>query len=79
MHAAIAAGAQRGGYADFDEAARSAPGTAVEYMPISENVQAYDQLFALYSELYEEFGKQVPGRMHLLRQIAVTSADTTEA
>ena len=79
MHAAIAGGAQRGGYADFDEAARSAPGTAVEYMPISENVQAYDQLFALYSELYEEFGKQVPGRMHLLRQIAVTSADTTEA
>ncbi len=78
MHAALAAGADKGGFADFREAAAMAPPTSHRYVPIEENVAAYAELLALYRELYREFGKERPERMHLLRTLAKRAGTQTK-
>ncbi len=75
IHAAVAAGA----YPDVQAAAkvmgRSDKGV---YQPIAENVLAYDELFADYTELHDHFGRGSTDLMHRLksrkRELAATSA-----
>jgi L-ribulokinase len=56
VFAAVAAGADAGGY-DSVEAAQSAmTGTGREYRPIPENYKVYRQLYMLYRQLYDGFG-----------------------
>jgi L-ribulokinase len=64
IHAAVAAGA----YKDVIEAAASMGGVEDErFNPISQNAQAYNELFKHYDALYEEFGHNE--MMHDLRRI----------
>ena len=63
IHAAVAAGA----YADVVQAAASMGGVQERvYMPNLENTQTYAELYAIYDELYEQFGAN--GMMHKLRR-----------
>jgi L-ribulokinase len=74
IHAAVAAGA----YPDVRAAAlimgRSDRGV---YQPIAENVKAYEELFADYTELHDHFGRGATDVMHRLkarkRDLAVDS------
>jgi len=64
IHAAVAAGA----YKDVIEAAASMGGVEDErFNPISQNAEAYNELFGHYDALYEEFGHNE--MMHDLRRI----------
>ncbi|MCZ2403184.1 ribulokinase [Paenarthrobacter sp. Z7-10] len=66
IHAAVAAGA----YPDVlaaSEAMGSAP--ADVYLPVQENVQAYDALFAEYTALHDYFGRGGNDVMHRLKAI----------
>ena len=55
--AAVAAGRQEGGYADFDHAIRHmADKGGTTFYPIAENVPVYEQLFGLYRRLHDSFG-----------------------
>ncbi len=72
MHAAVAAGADAGGYSDIAEAAAHMGGLSDQtYKPIPENVQVYDRLYAEYKLLYDYFGRgsnDVMKRLRALRQ-----------
>ena len=66
IHAAVAAGA----YPDIREAAAamgSEPGEV--YVPIPENVAAYDALFQEYRTLHDYFGRGANDVMHRLKAI----------
>ena len=55
--AAVVAGDQAGGYADFDQAIEDM--TAVhdqKFMPNPDNKKIYDQLYGLYKRLHDAFG-----------------------
>lgn len=68
IHAAVAAGA----YKNVVEASAAMGGVEDEkFNPIAENAKVYDQLYAHYDSLYEEFGHNE--MMHQLRQIRDTA------
>ncbi|MFJ6672769.1 ribulokinase [Actinosynnema sp. NPDC091369] len=64
MHAAVAAGA----HADIHAAAK-AMGSIKRgaYLPIPENVEAYERMFVEYQELHDYFGRGVNEVMHRLK------------
>ncbi|MFE9750425.1 ribulokinase [Saccharothrix saharensis] len=64
MHAAVAAGA----HADIHAAAK-AMGSIKRgaYLPIPENVEAYERMFVEYQELHDYFGRGVNDVMHRLK------------
>ncbi|MGO1592201.1 MAG: ribulokinase [Ancrocorticia sp.] len=70
LHASIAAGSQRGGFDNFEQASTIAPGTARTYEPNPDNTAAFTPVWEMYNELYEEFGKERADRMHSLRRYA---------
>jgi len=63
---AVAAGKQAGGYATFSEAQAAMCGTKdVSYKPKPENIQTYQELYRLYSQLHDAFGrKDWSGRLY---------------
>jgi L-ribulokinase len=57
ISAAVLAGPEKGGYADFASAQKAMVTLKpVHYDPIPENQRIYEQLFSLYSELHDAFG-----------------------
>jgi L-ribulokinase len=74
MFAAVAAGAERGGYASIVDAA-AVMGKVRDkiFRPIPENVTAYDRLYAEYKLLHDFFGRggnDVMKRLKLIRSEA---------
>ena len=64
IHAAVAAGA----YPDIHGAARAmGRSNKAVYHPIAENVKAYEELFADYTELHDWFGRGSTQLMHRLK------------
>ncbi|MDP4097775.1 ribulokinase [Paenibacillus sp. P96] len=80
MFAAVAAGAQAGGYDDVVEAARHMARVREEsYQPIPENAAVYDKLYTEYSRLHDYFGRgenPVMKRLKSLKEEATHSAET---
>lgn len=69
MLGAVAAGSRAGGHATVAEAASAmAPAALETYHPAARAVSVYAELFALYTELYDLFGRQ-PRLMHRLRAL----------
>lgn len=67
MLGAVAAGPATGGYASVEEAAAAmAPGPTERYESDPEAHARYDELYALYTELYDTFGRK-SALMHRLR------------
>jgi len=57
MAAAVVAGKEAGGYADFEQAAAAMTGVREEkYVPNPENRKIYERLFGLYKKLHDSFG-----------------------
>ncbi len=64
VFAAVAAGADSGGYDSVQKAQSAMTGTGREYRPIPENNKIYRQLYILYRQLYDGFGmRRWSGRM----------------
>ncbi len=56
--ASVAAGAKVGGYDSFAEAMKKMCGiSSVKYVPNPENIETYTELYSLYHELHEAFGR----------------------
>jgi L-ribulokinase len=57
ISAAVLAGPEKGGHADFSTAQKAMTSLKpIQYDPVSENQQTYDQLFLLYRKLHDAFG-----------------------
>ncbi len=75
MHAAVAAGRERGGYDSIVEAAQEM-GRVMEhvYRPIPENVKKYERLYQEYKILHDTFGRganDVMKRLKAIREEAI--------
>lgn len=69
MLGAVAAGASTGGYTTIDEAATAMAPTATErYRPDPRAHARYDALYAIYTALYDTFGRRTDV-MHRLRKL----------
>jgi len=68
IFAAVAAGSERGGYDDFETAAKNMvkPPKCV-YHPIGANVKAYQPLFELYKEMHDLMGRDENSPLKKLR------------
>jgi len=72
---AIAAGSERGGYDNVEDAAKVMGGVKEEsYKPNPENAKVYDLLFAEYTRLYDYFGRGENDVMKRLKKIKKLSA-----
>ncbi|HLU23804.1 MAG TPA: ribulokinase [Bacillaceae bacterium] len=70
MFGAVAAGSERGGYDSIEDAAKEMGRVKDEtYVPINDNVDVYDQLYAEYSKLYDYFGRGANDVMKTLKKI----------
>jgi len=70
MFAAVAAGAQAGGYETIFEAARHMAGLQdIVYRPIPAHKVVYDQLFAEYLKLHDYFGRGANDVMKVLKRV----------
>ena len=57
ISAAVLAGADKGGHADFSTAQKAMTSLKpIQYDPVPENQEIYDQLFLLYRKLHDAFG-----------------------
>jgi L-ribulokinase len=81
MHAAVAAGPERGGYLTIEAAAeRMGHLREVPYRPEAESVKIYDRLFGDYTTLHDQFGRggnDVMKRLKAMRseRLALRSAE----
>jgi L-ribulokinase len=82
MHAAVAAGVERGGYSSIADAAGKMGGLRDEkFTPIGENVRVYDSLYAEYKILYDYFGRgqnNVMKRLRAVRREALSASERLE-
>ncbi|MDP6380549.1 MAG: ribulokinase, partial [Phycisphaerae bacterium] len=70
MHAAVAAGAEAGGYATIADAAKKMAGIKKKtYKPNPENREVYDRIFAEYEQLHDYFGRGANDVMKRLKAI----------
>ena len=70
MFGAVAAGSAGGGYDDIADAAREMGGVDdKKYMPIPENVEVYDRLYAEFKLLHDYFGRGGNDVMKRLKKI----------
>lgn len=70
MFGAVAAGAERGGYASIKEAASRMTNVREEcYKPIEEHSQVYDELYQAYNRLHELFGRGGNDVMKVLKRV----------
>lgn len=75
MFGTVAAGAQRGGYDSIVDAAGEMGGTLeVVYRPIPENQAVYQELYAEYDRLHDDFGRGVNDVMKRLKLIRARQA-----
>ena len=78
MFGAVAAGPERGGYADILTASQHmASLQSLSYRPIPENQKIYDQLFAEYVKLHDYFGRGKNNVMKNLKKIRAGSISHT--
>ena len=57
ISAAVLAGPEKGGYADFSTAQKAMTALKpVQYNPVPENQKVYEQLFSIYRKLHDAFG-----------------------
>lgn len=69
MFAAVAAGAENGGYEDIEKAAAAMGGTSdVVYRPISANTEIYEHLYTEYLTLHDYFGR---GKNNVMKRLRV--------
>jgi len=69
MFGALAAGSEAGGYDSIEEAASHMASLENKtYLPLPENVKAYNQLFAEYKKLHDYFGRGDNQVMERLRR-----------
>ncbi len=76
MHAAVAAGVERGGFEDIGAAAHMGGLREEKYTPIPSNVTVYSRLYDEYKLLYDYFGRgdnDVMKRLRALRREALSS------
>ena len=66
MAAAVVAGKEAGGYANFDEAIEAMTGVQDEkFVPNVDNGKVYDKLYGLYKQLHDGFGtKEADGNLY---------------
>lgn len=70
MYAAVAAGEEKGGYADITSAVRAlAPKQTVLYTPVEEHAAVYDVLFEEYRRLHDYFGRGGADTMKTLKKL----------
>ena len=70
IFAAVAAGAENGGYASIAEAALAMGGTdELTYVPDAKNSAVYDALYSEYERLHDWFGRGENDVMHRLKEI----------
>lgn len=70
MYAAVAAGEEKGGYADIASAVRAlAPKQTVLYTPVEEHAAVYDVLFEEYRRLHDYFGRGGADTMKTLKKL----------
>lgn len=75
MFGAVAAGTERGGYANIEDAAKEMGKVKDEiYHPIKENVEVYDLLYKEYARLYDYFGHGENNVMKTLKRIKSRSS-----
>ncbi|MBD1383096.1 ribulokinase [Metabacillus arenae] len=68
MYASVAAGKANGGYDNLIEAAKHMSRVKeVSYVPIPENVETYHEMYKLYLELHDYFGRERKDIMHTLK------------
>lgn len=80
MFAAVAAGAETGGYNDIIEAARHMARVRDEsFKPIPENAAVYDKLYEEYCRLHDYFGRGGNPVMKKLKSIKEEAGRSTEA
>ncbi|MBK8945955.1 MAG: ribulokinase [Ignavibacteriae bacterium] len=61
----VAAGKDKGGYENIDEAKNKMTGIDKTYFPNSENVKIYKELYQLYTQLHDSFGtKEWQGNLY---------------
>ncbi|ASS97001.1 ribulokinase [Peribacillus simplex] len=77
MFGAVAAGKDRGGYDNINDAAQQM-GSVKEhiYRPIEENVKVFDLLYQEYSKLYDYFGR---GENNVMKTLKKIKKETWEA
>jgi L-ribulokinase len=69
MFGAIATGSEAGGYDSIEDAVTHMASLEKKtYLPIPENVKAYNQLFAEYKKLHDYFGREINQVMERLRR-----------
>ncbi|MBQ6551509.1 MAG: ribulokinase [Lachnospiraceae bacterium] len=77
IYAAMAAGKGRGGYDSPEEAIRAMGDKKITvYRPDPEAAAVYDELYRLYSALYDDFGKSADPVMHRLLSLKNRSRET---
>ncbi len=70
LHAAVAAGADAGGFGDLASAAAIASPVSATYRPDPDRKRRFDEIYRIYAHLYHQFGEQDRAVMHGLRNIA---------
>jgi L-ribulokinase len=76
MHAAVAAGAEAGGYATIQDAAKTMARVKDEqYQPIAEHHAVYQQLLAEYTRLHDYFGR---GENDVMKRLKTIKAQATQ-
>jgi L-ribulokinase len=67
---AIAAGAQRGGYDDFETAvAELGPAMSLRYEPSPRHRATYDEVYSIFRSLHDALGREHVEWLHDLKQI----------
>ncbi len=71
IFAAVAAGADSGGYKYVAEAQKKMTGVDTEYTPIAENHSVYKELYSMYKQLHDSFGtKEWQGNLyHIMKDL----------
>jgi L-ribulokinase len=78
MFGAVAAGAEAGGHATIEDAARAMARLKDEsYEPIPDNVSTYDVLYREYVRLHDYFGRGENNVMKTLRRLRAEATKAT--
>jgi L-ribulokinase len=78
MFGALAAGSPRGGFDDIESAVDAlGPATSRRYEPSPQHRAAYDEIYAIFSSLHDEFGREHVEWLHQLKQIRRAASATS--
>lgn len=80
IFAAVAAGANAGGYSTVEEAKDAMTGTGKVYQPNKHNHEIYKKLYALYCQLHDAFGtKEWNGSLYNVMKDVMTIRDSVRS